>query len=195
MTDLKEHLKVKTENYRQLSLDLQQARDNLSIKKREARQASEALGIAESNFRKAQYPQPSVSHVKRIREDSKNLSVAESLDTIREKAKESHEAFNQATAEVKKLETALTLSTPSLLIARSNFVDTEATDILRDALSQAGLLNAIQQSLTLLTLSKPEMGKDELQKLFFKLFFNALLIDETIPHFDNSLNAINERLN
>jgi hypothetical protein len=198
MTDLKAHLKAKTENYRQLSLDLKKARDNLQTKKLVSKQAGEKLTTAESEFKNQQFPQPARTidaQVRELEKRGKKLTVDE-LDTIRTQAKNSHEAFNQATAEVKKLESSLVLVSPGLSIARKEFAIDEATNFLNKSLSQAGLLDTLQQSLLLIRAgSNPDIMKDELRKLFFNTFFDALLINDTIPTYADSLKAIDELLN
>jgi hypothetical protein len=198
MTHLKTHLKEKSDYYSKLSIDLQQARDHLSIKRREALQATEALKIAKSELEKERTKPPTLHRGARVlvKEDSKS-PVTESLGILEEKAKVSNEAFKQATSQFKNIETTLALASPSLLIARDAFAKDEATKILSKALSQAGLLDAMRQSLTLLRISHETMETkgDVLQKLLFRALFNAVLIDKEIPSFDNALNAINERLN
>lgn len=77
-------------------------------------------------------------------------------------------------------------------ITRGEFAFFQSTEIIRQALINAGLFDAIQQSITLIRSKRTEVGSDEVKKELMKAFFNAVLTDNKLPSFETSLQAIND---
>jgi len=75
---------------------------------------------------------------------------------------------------------------------RREFAFFQSTEIMRNALINAGLLDAIQQSITLLRSKSPEVGSEEIKKVLMTAFFNAVLTYNKLPSFETSLQAIGE---